>query len=351
MARNIGLACEPVRCQTLRQTVTVSAEVAYDAWKLARLAPRAPGVVTRIQKDLGEPVRAGEVLAVIDSTDLGAAKAALLQALASVRLWERNHEREQRLLVQGIATEREALDAETSLAESRIELGRAQQRLRNLGLGDVEIDQVAARESASSLLELTAPLDGVVVERAASVGEVVDPSRPLLTVADTANMWALLDLVPSHLGQVGVGQAVVLTIDGLRGETFAGHLTWISTSVDPRTRTIKARAEIDNARGLLRAGSFGHAQITTRDRAPAVLVSDAAVQWEGCCNVVFVRQSDTVYRPRKVRLGHVAGDFHEVLEGLAENELVVTDGSFLLKAELLKGSIGAGCCEVEHLAR
>jgi cobalt-zinc-cadmium efflux system membrane fusion protein len=351
LAREIGLESEPVRRQPLRQTLTVNAEVVYDGTRFARLASRAAGVIAQVHKNVGDAVRCGEVLAVVDSSDVGGAKAALLAATATVRLWENNHEREQALWQRGVATEREALETETKLAECRIELARARQRLANLGLSDAQIERLVATEDASSLLELTAPFDGLVVERAATVGEVVDTSKPLLAVADIARMWAMLDLAPAELPQVQVGQAVVLTIDGLRGEAFAGRIVSVNSQAEVRTRTIKARAEIENPDGLLRAKSFGRAEIAIRSGEPALLVPRAAVQWDGCCNVAFVQDSETRYRARKLRLGCDAGDFYEVLAGLNGDETVVTQGSFLLKTEILKGSIGAGCCEVDHLAK
>lgn len=351
IARSIGLKAEPVRREALHQTLVVNAEVVYDATKFARLSSRAAGVIVEVRKNVGQAVAQGEILAVVDSADLGSAKAALLGAIATVRLWEKNDRREQTLLGQGVATEQEALESETKLVESRIELARAQQRLRNLGLAEAQIEELKSSQDASSKLELTAPFDGVVVERAATVGEVVDMAKPLLAVADVSRMWAMLDLAQAHLQNVRLGQSVVLTVDGLRGEAFAGSVTAIGTEVDPRTRTIKARAEVDNERGLLRANSFGRAEISIRNEESALLVPKAAVQWEGCCNVVFVGESQTRFRPRKLRLGCESGDFYEVLEGLKGDEAVVTQGSFLLKTEILKGSIGAGCCEVEQLAK
>jgi cobalt-zinc-cadmium efflux system membrane fusion protein len=349
--RSIGLEFEPVRRQPLHQTLVVNAEAVYDSTKFATLSSRAPGVVVAVHKTVGDLVQRGEVLAAVDSADLGSAKAALLDASATVRLWEKNHHREKSLFGQGIATEQELLDTETKLTESQIELARARQRLLNLGLAMAQIEQLMSADDSSSLLELLAPFDGTVVERAATVGEVVDTTKPLLAIADTSHMWAMLDLSQGQIQDVQVGQPVVLTIDGLRGETFAGRLAAIQNEVDPRTRTIKARAEIDNERGLLRANSFGRAEISIRHGEEALLVPKSAVQWDGCCNVVFVRESETRFRPRKVRLGVDPADVYEVLDGLDGSETVVTQGSFLLKTEVLKGSIGAGCCEVEHLAK
>ena len=123
-------------------------------------------------------------------------------------------------------------------------------------------------------------------------------------------------------------------------------ITWVAAHVDPRTRTLEARAELQNPGGILKANMFARASVEVRDRHPALVVPVDAVQWEGCCNVVFVKQSETLYEPRKVLLGVNTGTAYEVLDGLTGGEEVVTQGSFLLKTELLKGSIGAGCCEV-----
>jgi cobalt-zinc-cadmium efflux system membrane fusion protein len=110
---------------------------------------------------------------------------------------------------------------------------------------------------------------------------------------------------------------------------------------------LQARAALDNAHGHLRAHMFANASIAVRDRVAALVVPTSAVQWEGCCNVVFVKRSNTEYEPRKVHLGITTGTVYEVLSGVREGEEIVTQGSFLLKTEILKGSIGAGCCEVD----
>jgi cobalt-zinc-cadmium efflux system membrane fusion protein len=194
---------------------------------------------------------------------------------------------------------------------------------------------------------VTASFPGLVVERHAVVGEVVDSSQPLFAVADVSRMWALLDVYESDMREVRPGQPVILRVDGLPGESFPGYITWVSAQMDPQTRTLQARAEFDNRYGHLRANMFAQAVVSVRDRHESVVVPQSAVQWEGCCNVVFVKKSETEYEPRKVHLGSSTGTVYEVLSGVKPGEEVVTQGSFLLKTEILKGSIGAGCCEVQ----
>lgn len=353
ITRTAGLDFVTVEKQQITQTIKRNAEIAYTGTRYARLASRAPGVVSEIRTDLGNPVSAGDVVAVVDSMDLGTAKAEVLRAIETVNLWEANAKRERSLVDRGIGTEREALGSETKLAESRIDLSKTRQRLRNLGLSHEQIEATERDRDTSSLLPLLAPFDGMVVERTAVVGEVVEPRSPFLAVADTKIMWAMIDLFAEDLVSVTNGQEVALVVDGLRGESFSGRITWISTQLDSRTRTLKARAELDNADGLLRAGMFGQVNIVGRSEEPAVAVPKEAVQWDGCCNVVFVKANDdgTVFQPKQVRLGYEAPDFYEVRSGLEPGEAVVTRGSFLLKTEILKGAIGAGCCAVEHLKK
>lgn len=351
VAASIGLEFVEVRRRPITETIQCNAEVAYDGNRYVRVSSPVPGRLRAVRVVLGQEVKAGDVLLVVDSAELAAAKAEYLQSMAALELWERNDARERNLLRRGVSTEKDAMEAETRLVEVRISLSRAEQRLRSLGLVEKSIADIGENSDTSPLLPIASPLAGVVVERSAVVGESVVTTTALVAVADTSDMWAVLDLMEGDLGHVRPGQPVVLTVDGLRGETFGGRVTWIASEVDTRTRTIKVWAQIDNADGLLRANMFGRARIAVHDEEAVLVVPKAAVQWEGCCNIVFVRHSDTLFEPRKVRLGSATENHYEVLEGLAAAESVVTQGSYLLKTEILKGSIGAGCCEVEHLEK
>jgi len=345
--RDAGLELVPVEQRPLAQILECNARLDYDGDLHTRLSSAVPGIVSVVHHDLGDAVEPGEPLVTIQSAELGAAKAAYLQALAVLRLKERNHTREADLLDQGAGTERAVQEAETELAEGRIAVSRAEQELLRLGLSTERIADVARREDTSPAFVLSAPFAGRVVEREAAVGEVVRPEGPLLAVADVSRMWAIADVYESDILDVHVGQSVVLHVEGLRGRNVPGLVTWVSSHVDPRTRTLQARIEVENPDGLLRANMFAKASIAVRDHHPALVVPVDAVQWEGCCNVVFVKRSEVLYEPRKVMLGVNTGRVYEVLSGVRAGEEVVTQGSFLLKTEILKGSIGAGCCEVD----
>jgi len=347
VARRVGILSAPIQQKEITHSVSCNAEIVYDGNRFVRVSPRVGGIVRQVTKDLGDRVAAGDVLAVVDSAELAAAKAEYLQGSAAVKLWEKNPAREVGLSDRGLSSQRDVLEAETKLAEGRIALARAAQRLKTLGLSDAAIDDLGKNEDTSPLLAVTAPFAGVVVERSAVIGESVEPTKPLFSIVDISRMWAMLDVPESRALQVAPGQVVTITIDALQGKQYEGRITWVSTQVDPKTRMLRARAEIDNAQGVLRANMFSRASIAVVERQPMLVVPKAAVQWDGCCNVVFVRQDDTVYEPRKVLLGYETDDAYEVREGLSAGEVVVTQGSFLLKTELLKHEIGETCCPAD----
>ncbi|MCP4088458.1 MAG: efflux RND transporter periplasmic adaptor subunit [Gammaproteobacteria bacterium] len=347
IADQAGFEITTIESRPITETVECNAEVVYDGNRYAQISAQVPGIVAKVHKNIGDTIEPREALVTITSTQLGAAKASYLQATAAVALWKRNHEREENLLDRGVSTEKDLLEAETRLAESLISLSQAEQVLLSFRLSKKEIEEVGRSDDTSTQYVIRAPFSGIVVERFAVNGEVVEPSKPLFAVADVSRMWALIDVYESNMRHVQVGQPVVLHVDGLPGEAFAGHITWVSAQLNPKTRTLQVRADLDNTGGLLRAHMFAQASVSVRERQKSLVVPKASVQWEGCCNVVFVKTSETVYEPRKVNLGIATGTVYEVISGVEEGEEVVTQGSFLLKTEILKGSIGAGCCEVD----
>jgi cobalt-zinc-cadmium efflux system membrane fusion protein len=346
VAADAGLEYATVESRRISKTIECNAEIVYDGNRFAHIAAQVPGIITEVHRDFGDAVETGTPLVTITSTHLGAAKAAYLQASAAVELWEQNHARETDLLERGVSTESDLLEAKSRLTESRISLSETKQALLSFGLTEKQIEHVRRREETSARYVVTAPFSGTVVDRHATVGELVDPSMQIFAVADASRMWALIDVFEADLREVAVGQPVVLRVEGLRGEPIAGHIAWVSTQLDPQTRTLQARVELDNDRGLLRANMFARASVTVSSPSATLVVPTTSVQWEGCCNVVFVKESDTVFEPRKVHLGIGTGTLYQVLSGISEGDTVVTQGSFLLKTEILKGSIGTGCCEI-----
>jgi cobalt-zinc-cadmium efflux system membrane fusion protein len=310
-----------------------AAVVQYDAARHAEVYPRAAGVVRAIDVDVGGQVRAGASLAKLESAAVVADQSRLGATAARVQAAEGAVQRERALLVDGIASRKSVVLAEQDLAEARAELTATQAALGMVGGG-----------AAGSRYAVTSPLQGTVIRRQATLGRLVDTTTPLFTVADTRRVWLRVDVQEADVTALAVGQAVQATMDGLPDRTFASVIEYVSPEIDPRTRTIEARASLDNADGALKVNMYGRAEIALGAQRETVMVPRGAVQRAKNVPIVFVKLSPTEYEARRVQLGIQDGEHVEVLRGIRAGEAVVTRGSFLLKTETLKGSIGAGCC-------
>ncbi len=365
-----GIDIDLVDRAAIVETVTANGEVRYDPTLVARLSSRASGIVWRVDKNVGDSVRQGEVLALVDAAEVGRVKAELLQAAVQLQLQTKTYQRLAKL--GSVVAGRRVLESEAARAEARAAVGKAIQALVNLGMpitldevrnssgdqltGKIQLlglpDEIVAgldpQRTTSNLIAVTAPRDGIVVRRDVVAGEVVDWSRTLLTIADTRRMWLLLQVPLEEAKYIAQGQRVDFRPDG-GDHDDTGTITWISTAVDAKTRTVMVRAELPNRDGHLRNETFGVGNILLREEPDAIVVPNEAVHWEGCCHVVFVRDkgflrkgSYKVFHTRMVRPGVTNGDLTEMIAGVLPGEVVVTTGGGALRAELLKGNLGAG---------
>lgn len=346
----------------MSDSVVANAEIDYDRIRFAKLASRVSGAAWRIEQEQGATVKSGDVLALIDSAEVGRAKAEYLQALAAVEVSGKTAARVQASSAAGFRTEAERFEAEAAAREAEIRLFNARQALVNLGfvlpaesptkesivtfgLPESILSSLAKDATPATLIPIIAPFDGIVVSRKVVAGEIVEPSEILFEVADVRRMWVIMDIPQSDTHRIALGREVVFRPDDARDEAVKGSVTWISTAVDEMTRTVKIRAEVSTPEGALKAHTFGRAQVVVRTSERAIAVPHEAVQWEGCCYVVFVRLSDEIFQTRKVRLGAKDGAYTEILAGVLPGEIVVTRGSYVLKSEILKSNLGAGCTD------
>lgn len=352
------------------ETIKTTGEISYDPTRVAHMASRAGGTVWRVEKRVGDTVEQGEVLALIDAAEVGRLKSQLLKSMSQLELATTTFERLSQL-GGSVIPEKQVLKAKAAKAAAEYELESTIGSLSNLGL-TIEMNDIVGQSSATirsklktlgipdsviaslgqshsaNLIPVVSPRPGVVVSRNAVAGEVVETSKPLFTIADTSKMWLLLNVRLEEISRISIGQKIIFQADGSELET-TGSVTWISTEVDSRTRTIQVRGELSNTHGRLRNETFGAGEIILREEQNAIVVPSNAVHWEGCCHVAFVRDKDyfkdgsfKVFHTRSVRPGATIGQSVEVIAGLLPGEVVVTKGSGILRAELLKGNLGAG---------
>ncbi|MEW6296339.1 MAG: efflux RND transporter periplasmic adaptor subunit [Thermodesulfobacteriota bacterium] len=344
--QTVGVKTVPVQRRGLEQEIRATAVIKPNENRLAHVSPRIPGKAMEVKAVLGDPVEPGQILALLDSLELGEKKAALLQARTNLEVARRNYEREERLFKQKISSEKEYLAAKGEFERSEAASQAAREALRLVGLADAEIDRVTwgGKGRPVSYFPLTAPFAGTVVEKHITVGELITPEDKPYTIADLSTLWILVDIYEKDLGRIHLGAEVRLAVDAYPGEPFQGTVTYVSDLLDEATRTAQARVEIPNPDHKLKPGMFVTATIAVPvPGATAVLaIPDVAIQQVRGKPVAFVREDERVFVPRELQLGRDSGPYIEVVAGLSEGETVVTDGGFYLKSTLLKEEMGEG---------
>lgn len=322
--------------------------------RLAQVVARVEGTVERVLVDKGDAVSRGQALLVLAGPEVAEAKAAFLTALSDSALEQAEFNRESQLQSRQISS-RAALDlARAELTRARSILSAARQRLVNLGLSPQELESIAANQDASSLILLRAPLSGVVTERSAVAGTAVAAREPLLRIADLDTLWMRISLPADRALGLRPGARVAARFDGLVAQ-FPGEITWVSPELDATTRLVEARATLPNPGHHLKSGLFGKARVVAPAPRPETLDGDkpkaipvglpsGAVQRIEGGNYVFVPVEADLFEVRPVQVGARMGDGAVAIEaGLTPGEAVVMAGSFVLRSEMFKAQLGAGC--------
>lgn len=356
----------PAWATTLTEQAAAAGEVTFDPTRVARPSARAGGVARRVLKATGDPVRAGEVLAVVDATEVGKAKAEFQQALVQARL--RTRARDDLVGAKAAAAAAAVREAEAAVNEAEVRVRAAAQALTNLGLParPAEFAGLAPPEaarrlrtlgvedatagldpaSAANLLPVRSPFAGVVLSTDVVAGEVVEAGKALFVVVDPSRVWVTLHLGPEEARRAAAGQRAFFRPDGSAREHPAA-VVWVGASADEATRTVPVRAEADNAAGALRASTLGRGRVVFREEPKALVVPHEAVHPFRGRTVVFVRDPDFLkpggpkaFHARVVRAGGRDDRNTEILAGLSAGEIVATKGSGLLLGEVTRAAEG-----------
>lgn len=339
----------PVERRALPATVRTTARVAYDDGRVAHVSPRIAGRVRTVAAGLGQVVKAGEVLATIDAIELGQAKADYLSARSDEDLARKTLAREERLFKDKISSEQAVIEARAAHTKAGTARRAVTERLRLLGLDDFAIGKLRYGDPQAPIYPLLAPIDGQVVDRHLAVGEQVTPDETVFTVADPSHLWLWVDVFERDLARVHVGDRARVVTTAWPDRVFEGELSYIGAAVDPDTRAIRARIDLDNPDGALKPGMF--AEVTISDphaadgqsaREATVVAPAAALQRDGSGWIAFVADGERRYVRRVVEPGERGGEFVEIRRGLEPGEQVVVDGAFVLKSAAARETMGGG---------
>ncbi len=356
-AQKNGIEITVVSTQAMSNEIKTIGEVKANENRLFHISSFVNGRVIKDNVALGDYIRQGQTLAVVQNLDvvkiqagsiheLHANEVAIQQAKTRLNLAQKNLEREKKLLQEGISPRKDYLQAEADAAIARSELTGLQEHNTHI---KAEARSLLAAygmrfnpdsERLSSGSPVTAPRSGVVIKKNITLGEVVSPDQPLYEVADLAQVWLDLTIYPKDFPSIHEGQMVRFVSDSLPEKTFLGRVNYIQTGASETTQTFVARAYLANPGNILKPGMFGQAVIQQEARETLPFVPEESVQKYGKETFVFIPQGQGRYKKQVVVLGNQVAGGYLVKQGVQAGAQVVGKGSFTLKAEMVKSQFG-----------
>ena len=336
-----GIKVEELAAQEISEQLIVTATIRPNQDRITHVAPRVPGRIVKVHVNLGDRVKAGQALAVLDSLDVGEAHSSYLQAKTQLAVAKADFERAEKLHGDQIIAQKDHLRAHAEYEKAKASFAAAGDKLRMLGVGTTPADD----GRAVSTFPLTTPFAGTVIEKHAILGELAQPDKLIFTVADLSTLWIEANLFEKDLGRVKTGAEAMVTVDAYPGESFQGKLTYIAAVVDKESRTVQARVEVANSGGRLKPEMFATAAIRTSGtvgvagKTKALLLPQEAVVLMQGQPTAFVEEHGG-FEPRVVELGEKLRDRVVIKNGLQAGERVVIAGTYALKARVLKSQIG-----------
>lgn len=289
--------------------------------KLVKITPPLAGRITRLQRTLGDSVKAGDPLFTLDSAELSAAYADDSKAKSALLLARQELQRQKILFEAEIAARKEYEAAQATFAQAGSDAQASADKLAQYGAG--------ARGSRRDYV-LRSPIAGTVIAmEGAQGGYWNDINAPVMTVADLSTVWLSANVAERDLAQVAVGQKTSITVDAWPGKSFDGKVAYVGAVLDPETRTVQVRVAIDNRAGAFKPGMFAHAGFAGASRR-ALLVPASAVLQSGPSTRVMVERSPLRFEPRTVEVGASHGDQVEIVSGLRAGERIVVKEGVLL---------------------
>ncbi|MFY8055251.1 MAG: efflux RND transporter periplasmic adaptor subunit [Limnohabitans sp.] len=325
----------------LSDTLRVAGQIDFDEQSLTRIGASVTGRVTHIDASLGSVVNKGDVLATINSSELSSSQLAYLKARSERELHRRAVERAKTLFTSDVISAAELQRRENEFDIASAETRAAQDQLRVLGVSPQAIERLASSGAIDSGSSVMSTIQGVVVERKVATGQVVQPSDVMFVVANLNRVWAVAQVPEQQVSQVKAGQAVRIEVPALAHEKILGKLIYVGQTVNPETRTVLVRTELDNKDGRLKPSMLATMLIESAP-VPRVVVPSSAVVRQDDADHVFVEQSDGKFRLTPVKLAVEQNNQRVVLEGIKTGMRVVSEGAFHLNNQRNLNQMGSG---------
>jgi len=319
-------------------TLQVAARVQTDAWQIAHVGSPVAGRIIKLLVIEGQYVKAGTALAMLHSTDLSDTQFALIKASSQQGLAAASEKRAEQLVEANVIGRAELERRRAELLQATTETASYRTQLLGLGMTEAQIHQLESTRKISADYPIVTPRSGTVLKRDVAIGQVVQPADPAFTIADLSSVWIVANVPEEDAGNLHMGMEVQVVIPALPRQKVNGRLSFVSPIVDPATRTVEVRMEVANPQGQLKPDQL--ASMTFLGRTERKLsVPNAAVVRENNYDYVFVQIAPQKYVLRQLSLGEETNDRRVVLEGVHQNEHIVTDGAFHLNNQRKQNAI------------
>ena len=337
LLRDLRVTTRPVESRTGSDLVMLLGELAVDQRSYAEVGTPVAARVTRLLANAGDAVRAGQTLAELTSPELGRERAEYLSASARLKLAEAVLERKRGLAAEKIVPLREVQEAESAVGEAR-----AAQRASRAAIAAFGADPPAddGEGATSSLFVLRSPVTGVLIQRTAVMGQMLDPATPAFRIGNLATLWLAVHAFERDAVRIQEGATARLSFPALPGQDFQGTVATVGRHVESESRTVPVRIDVKNTNNLLRPGMSATATLPVGTGGAILTVPAASVQRvrnEWC---VFLPKDANHFEIRRIGRGRDLGGEVEILSGLKPGATVVVDGAFLLKAHAEKSEAG-----------
>ncbi|PPD51079.1 MAG: efflux transporter periplasmic adaptor subunit [Methylobacter sp.] len=323
----------------VHDSLRLPARVELDQQRVARIGATVTGRITETQAVLGQAVHKGERLATLNSTELGMAQSAYLKTRSQLNLRQLAVNRAKRLFASDVIAAAELQERESMLTEADVDMRTATDQLRVLGMSDSDLARLSKEKKINSMLPITASIQGTIVERKVTVGQVVQPADALFTVADLSHVWVVAELPEQQAHWAHTGDEALVTIAALPEQGQSGRLIYVADMVDPQTRTVTVRMALPNPRRIFKPQMLATLVIHKEGEQELVL-PDSAVIRVNDQDHVFVQTTPEEFTLKPVKLGIRDGTMRHVLDGLQAGDKIVVEGSFHLNNERQRKELG-----------
>jgi cobalt-zinc-cadmium efflux system membrane fusion protein len=325
---------EPAKIIPIKKTLDIPGSIEVKQNLLARIGSPVQGRIIEIKGELGKTVKQGDVLAVINSTELAKQQLAYIKSVQMVELKTKAYERAVLLFDADVVSEAQKLQRKTELSAAKADMEASKDQLFVMGMTIDEIEAIQSEIQIDATTNIVAKIDGKIIKKNVNVGQVVDPTEDIFTIAMLSEVWGVAQVPERQIGFLKEGDDLLIDVPAYEDKSVEGKITYLGDIVDPVTRTVTIRTEIDNAHGLLKPDMLISMKVSGKSIEKVGVPINAIVSIDDIPNI-FVKTGENKFLMRPVALGVKNKDAVHIDDGLLEGEEVVIDGAFHLNNERL----------------